>query len=265
MKLQGFIFFGTARKLVEDIRARLGQTELNPVTHLLLDFEFVTGLDSSAMTAFQKVRQYADSHHFSITLCHGSDSIIKSWRKSGLLGPGNTCVTQAPDLDLALEQIEEHRLKQHHLDTQITAKTIDPLAALFNTSKSLKMFLLYCQVDRFSDNDYLCRQGDDSQAMFLIKQGQVSVYLEKSSGVRLRLRKYLYGSIVGHIAMMLGTPRTASVIADNDVVAYTLDKESMLRMRQENPDILIEFQAALLKMTAVNLQDSNRLISEVGA
>jgi CRP-like cAMP-binding protein len=65
--------------------------------------------------------------------------------------------------------------------------------------------------------------------------------------------------------MLLGTPRTASVIADNDVVAYTLDKESMLRMRQENPDILIEFQTALLKMTAVNLQDSNRLISELGA
>jgi SulP family sulfate permease len=265
MKLQGFIFFGTARKLVEDIRARLGQTELNPVTHLLLDFEFVTGLDSSAMTAFQKVRQYADSHHFSIILCHGSDSIIKSWHKSGLLEPGDTSLTQAPDLDIALEQIEEHRLKQHHLDTQITAKTIDPLAALFNTPKSLEIFLLYCQVDQFSNNDYLCRQGDDSQAMFLIKQGQVSVYLEKSSGERLRLRKYLYGSIVGHIAMLLGTPRTASVIADNDVVAYTLDKESMLRMRQENPDILIEFQTALLKMTAVNLQDSNRLISELGA
>ncbi|MFT4826140.1 MAG: CRP-like cAMP-binding protein [Cryomorphaceae bacterium] len=87
----------------------------------------------------------------------------------------------------------------------------------------------------------------------------------KISGQRLRLRKYLYGSIVGHIAMLLGTPRSASVIADNDVVAYTLDRESMAKMQQETPLIYIVFQAALLKITAINLLASNRLHDEVGA
>lgn len=65
--------------------------------------------------------------------------------------------------------------------------------------------------------------------------------------------------------MLLGTPRSASVIADNDVVAYTLDRESMAKMQQETPLIYIVFQAALLKITAINLLASNRLHDEVGA
>ena len=66
------------------------------------------------------------------------------------------------------------------------------------------------------------------------------------------------------MAMLLGTPRSASVIADEYVLAYTLNRNAMERMRKEAPDTLIKFQETVLKITARHLQDSNRLINELG-
>ena len=60
LKLQGFIFFGTAYKLFEDVRARARRAE-DPVRFVVMDFSMVNGVDSSAVMSFIKMRQLAQT------------------------------------------------------------------------------------------------------------------------------------------------------------------------------------------------------------
>jgi len=165
-------------------------------------------------------------------------------------------------MDLALEAIEESRLHGRAQGPD-TIEPADAFEIMFKDKASYEEFLGYCDTATFNEGEYLCRQGDPSNEMYLIRKGQVSVYLETDTA-SVRIRKCLPGFIVGQMAMYLGSPRTASVIADETVVAYTLTRAAIERMRLESPDTLIEFQNAVIRGTAQNLQDTDRLMNEMG-
>jgi sulfate permease, SulP family len=65
----------------------------------------------------------------------------------------------------------------------------------------------------------------------------------------IRVQRMGAGTVVGELAFYLGTPRSASVVADGEGMAYRLTRESLERMEIEHPDfavILHRFIADLL-------------------
>ena len=70
LKLQGFIFFGTAYSLLQRVRARAHCLEREKLRYLILDFRHVTGVDSSALLSLSKLLHIGEQADF-ITLCTG--------------------------------------------------------------------------------------------------------------------------------------------------------------------------------------------------
>ncbi|MEZ4719277.1 MAG: SulP family inorganic anion transporter [Caldilineaceae bacterium] len=61
LTLQGYIFFGTAHRLLEQITARLEDESLPPLRYLVMDFRLVTGMDSSSALSFARLKQATDA------------------------------------------------------------------------------------------------------------------------------------------------------------------------------------------------------------
>ncbi|GIT74096.1 MAG: hypothetical protein Ct9H300mP29_0900 [Candidatus Neomarinimicrobiota bacterium] len=61
MPLQGFIFFGTAHRLLERVTDRLAHDTEEKLTYLIFDFRQVTGLDSSTINSFNKLHIMAEN------------------------------------------------------------------------------------------------------------------------------------------------------------------------------------------------------------
>ena len=55
LELQGFIFFGTANSLYEQVKKRVLDPSLLPARFVILDFSRVTGLDSTGLLSFDKL------------------------------------------------------------------------------------------------------------------------------------------------------------------------------------------------------------------
>jgi SulP family sulfate permease len=58
--VQGYLFFGTAYSLLSDIRAYLESVTKDDEQYLVLDFRLVSGLDSSAINSFVKMKHLAE-------------------------------------------------------------------------------------------------------------------------------------------------------------------------------------------------------------
>ena len=72
-KLQGFLFFATAYTLLEEIKTEHARrsAESNgerPMTHVLLDFASVVGVDGSAISVFEKLRRFAARENVALVL-----------------------------------------------------------------------------------------------------------------------------------------------------------------------------------------------------
>ena len=61
LRLQGFIFFGTSQNLVKRINERIKNSQTEKLHYLIIDFQHVSALDSSAIFSFIRLRQLADT------------------------------------------------------------------------------------------------------------------------------------------------------------------------------------------------------------
>ena len=72
LKLQGFIFFGTAHSLLHRVRARAHADDQPPLRYLILDFRHITGVDSSALMSLGRLLHIGEQVNspFSARVCH---------------------------------------------------------------------------------------------------------------------------------------------------------------------------------------------------
>jgi SulP family sulfate permease len=257
LELQGYIFFGTANVILERIRKRCASTEEKPLMYMLLDFRRVTGLDSSAAISFLKVKHLADTRNFTLIFTHLSEERLVELKQNGL-EIGNHFML-FPDLDHGLEYCEDDLLKrfavtQRHLSATLLMQMADNG---FNKADAIRL-IAYLEQVKLEPGDYLMRQGEESDSLVFIEIGQVSVYLELEDGKRVRLQKQTMGTIVGEVGLYLDVPRSATVIADIHTQAYRLSREALERMKTDDPDLAIAFNAMMVRLVSERLISTNR-------
>jgi len=263
LELQGFIFFGTANALLEQIRARVASTEQPRVRYLLLDFRRVTGLDSSGVLSFIKGQQLAGAQGITLVLTHLSDRIHRQFDLGGLF-ENDEAVHVFPDLDHGLEWCEERLLEIEQVTTLHVPVTLGAQLADsgFDKANTARLMEFLERVD-VGEGAYLIRQGDEADRLYFIERGTVSVYLEMEGGKRVRLQTLGLGTAVGELGLYLGTMATASVIADSPVTAYRLTRTVLSEMKEREPALAATFHEFVAYLLSERLAATTRTLEAV--
>lgn len=106
LELQGFLFFGTANNLFQRVRQRAADRDLVPLRYVVLDFRLVSGLDSSAVLSFVKMKQLADAMGLTLVLAHLSPTIREQLEKGGF-GEESERLRAFSELDRGVEWCED--------------------------------------------------------------------------------------------------------------------------------------------------------------
>jgi SulP family sulfate permease len=261
LKLQGFLFFGTANALLEQIRARVVDAKLPEVRYIVLDFRRVVGLDSSAVISFVKCRQIAEARGSTLLLTSISERMRRQFELGGLF-VGEGAVQTFPDLDHGLEWCEDQLLQSElitHMLVPITLKA--QLREGGFEQAHVDCLVAYLKKMEVKAGEYLIRQGDQARDLYFIERGDVSVHLELEDGKRMRLQTLGLGTIVGESGLYLGKTRTASVVADSPTVAYRLSQEALFKIRENEPELAAVFYEFLLRLVAERLAATNRTLA----
>jgi SulP family sulfate permease len=261
LELQGFIFFGTANSLFAQIKARLSDPRQAKVSYIILDFCRVSGLDSSAVFSFIKCRQIAQAHDTTLILTNLPDRIFGQLEVGGLFKDASG-MSVFPDLDRGLEWCEEQLLDSAGLIKMPVPSTLpDRLVDAGFENEDVSKLIAYLERVEIAEGEYLIHQGDESNDLYLIESGQLSIYLQLENENCLRLQTTGTRTVIGEIGMYLDTARTASVIADEPSVAYRLSKAALAQMREKAPDLAAAFHEFAAHQLAERLADTTRLVS----
>jgi CRP/FNR family transcriptional regulator, cyclic AMP receptor protein len=90
-------------------------------------------------------------------------------------------------------------------------------------------------------------EGDESDACYIIRSGEVRVTREHSDGRAIALATLGPGEIVGELAMLDGEVRSASVEALSDVDLLAVSARDMRGLLERNPDITAKLVVALTR------------------
>ena len=256
LKLQGFIFFGTASHLLEKIRTRYAKTSLLPLRFVVLDFRRVTGLDSSAIFSLRKAEQMGQKRGFAIIICHASAELVSELHYSQEQLNGNGSLRLYADLDHGLEACENELLRLPATDSRSPRRLNEQLSALWPREASPAGLLPYLERQEFPAQTHLIVQGDKSCGLYFIESGHVTARLEFSDGRTLRLRTMGPGTVVGEISLFLGGPRTASVVTNEPCVVYGLNPDGLARLEQADPALALAFHRFMVCLLAERLTNS---------
>jgi SulP family sulfate permease len=257
-ELQGFLFFGTANRLLERARSRVEDPEQAPLRYLLIDFRRVIGLDSSAVLSFSKAVQMGAQKGFTLVFTGFPDGVRNQLERGGIT-PTDT-VRFFPQLDRGLEWCEDRLLDGAGATGVVDAALLERLARVF-VDVGVDELGDYLERFEVAAGEEIIRQGDPAGDVFFLESGQLTAQLHTGGGVPLRLRTMGPGTVVGEMAMYLGGERTASVVAERPSVLYRLPQDAIDRMEEQHPELAAAMHRFFARMLADRLSETLRSMS----
>lgn len=248
LRLDGFLFFGSAARLAAQVQRLLGSS----TTQVVLDFERVTGMDSSAQAELVKLaRRCADAN---VRLCiaglgdraEHADGWLMEQRESGT-------IDFVDGADAAMEAAEDRLLDAVRMP--VTADGADPTSARI----PIEFF------DRIAvtQGTHLIDEGEVSTDLYWIESGAFTVSSGGNRADSLRLRSIRPGSFVGEVGFFSGETRSATVRADTHSIVHRLDRRGFQQMVDTDPGRAVELACRVLSITSQRLTSANDLIRDL--
>jgi len=263
IRLEGFIFFGTAYTVLTHIQRMMRSSSEAPLRFLLLDFEEVRASDTSAMSVFAKIGNFCKRRDCELIFTRMNASIEKQFRHAGL-GADLDQIKFFADLDLALEYCEEKLLAGEDDIESVAEQSIwDRITAVLPEGTPISRFLAYLEPREYAPGEYLMHQGGPPTELFFIESGRITIRLVLDDGRALRLRAMTTGTTVGEIGMYLNQPRTASAIADQPTRAYILTVDKLREMEQKDPPLANALHYAIVALLSERLSGTTGLLQRL--
>lgn len=257
--LQGYLFFGSADRIVDHIRRRMAATDLPGLRFLILDFRHVAGCDSAATACFLKVRNIAKLDGLKLFFCHVSPETETLLRHGGLEFVPNGPLSLIADMDHALEYCETVLLTEHE-DGANDEDVLHNMQAVLGPHPRLPDLIRAMEVLHLDSGTLLIRAGEHANDVFILAQGRVKVQITLPNGRVLRLRTMTAGAILGEIACYLHQQRTADVVVVEPSVIYRLGAEDLLDMERRDSEVAVLVHRLFATNLAEKLTLANRMI-----
>jgi len=129
-----------------------------------------------------------------------------------------------------------------------------------NFLANIKMFELLDEDDRIAlaavidektvpSGETLFQAGDPGDSLFIVRQGQIELFIKDTTGQKIVLHTAEMGDMFGELAMLDSGARTATAVALTESMLLVLDREDLIMLFQRIPEAALHMLAALTGMT----------------
>ncbi|MDJ0845852.1 SulP family inorganic anion transporter [Crocosphaera sp.] len=252
LQLQGWLFFGTANQLFNNIRNRLYDVDKPSIKFVLLDFRVVNGLDSSALINFIKIKQLLKSYSVYLIL---TNLTIKDQQKlQKQVGLQEDFIHLFEEMNIGLAWCEEQLLAQYYPTHKSCHLLETQLSNYLPPSVNIAKLMSYLKPFKLLPGEVLFTQGQLSLGMYFLESGRLSVVKEIAPGKTKCLRTYKSETIMGEMGFYSQSNHSASVIADEHSTVYFFSSHAFKRMEREEPKLASAFHKFIVKLLIERFQ-----------
>jgi CRP-like cAMP-binding protein len=107
------------------------------------------------------------------------------------------------------------------------------------------------------------REGDPGKELFIVTKGRASDYLNQANGGNIRLATFAPGTVFGELSTLDAGPRSASVVADDDVICYVLSDKQFAALAKDAPAVAIKLLSGFGRELSRRLRRANQTIHQL--
>ncbi len=116
-----------------------------------------------------------------------------------------------------------------------------------------------CRTQQLASGEVLFQKGDDGDALFGVRRGQIRIETGASDGARLTLNFLGPGDLFGEVAVLDGQSRTADATATEPTELFVLRREDFLAHLEREPRVaikLIELLCQRIRWMSERMEES---------
>jgi len=256
LNLQSYLFFGSANRLYERVKALLAR---HPECHFLIfDFKLVTGIDSSAAYSFAQIKRTAHDLGIKLVLVHLPAAAEKALRSSEFI---SSEVNIVPELDHALEWCENEIIVQHKGLEREEASLRDWFTEILGSERDAMELIHRCQRLEVEAGEIIVSAGDAADSMHFILDGRVGIMIPTNEGGSTRVRSLGRYTTIGEMGLVSRSPRSATIQAEVASTLYVLTVEKFEAINQDDPALGQKLLTYFVSVMAERLTFANRMIA----
>jgi SulP family sulfate permease len=279
--LRGYLFFGTAHRLIERARTRIDNPDLPEPRFILLDFRLVTGIDSSALYAFSQLFQLAHSRQIAIVITHLSDHLQSVWEREFLQEDTGRTHHLFPNSDQGLAWCEAQIIH----DFASVGLSAEPKSFLEQVEEALRRdeqpvdWLNYLRPDDTPDKlpalalleqhmerlelapgEIIVQQGSRATGLYILENGRAIIQTNETDGQASISNILGNNVIIGVEELYTQQPFTATIITDRPSTLLYLSQEAIKQVETNSPTVAIVIHRILAASLGDQLTRANQLV-----
>ena len=259
VELQGALFFGSTERLSTEVEALAKAAD-----YVILDLRRVTDIDATGALVLEQLvkRQQAAGVHVALA------GVAPKGRHGTALVASGTFLSHETrrwfiDADRAIEWAERRLLREveHGPRREIPLEEL----ALMTGLDAQEVALVREQLRRqeLDPDEILFREGESGDRLYVLACGAVSIVVHGSDGANSRLVTFAPGSIFGEAALFDGNERSASAIAAEDAVVYSLSRTTLAALAVTYPALANKLLFNLGRHLSGRLRQTTASLREV--
>lgn len=230
-ELSGYLFFGTAGRMLEEVAASGGMTK----DYAVLDFRRVQGIDASAAFALRKLVKETGPAGLTIVFTGLPAHLRWMLERSGVVADGKTFL-MVDHLNDGLEMIEDRLIEMYPPDAAADADFLQELRLSHPALDPGSIF----ETQDVEAGEVVIEQDSDADGIAFLVKGTLRVEHVDGAGKATPVAKILPGALVGEVGFYAGTARTARVTADEDCRLLRLSATTLGKLESSEPALLAD-------------------------
>lgn len=181
-----------------------------------------------------------------IALDDPTDSLVRQHLFDALAREGIAPAIEKNHIYLTKEN-DKQEAKKHEREIAERIQIIKNISLFSGFGKSeLHHLANELKYSPFSKGDVITQDGEVDHWLYVIVSGIAGEYVKDNSDNLNKILTLAKGDYFGEMGLMTGEPRTATVIAEDEMVCYRLDKTGFKDLINSRPTLIDEISAALL-------------------
>jgi len=114
---------------------------------------------------------------------------------------------------------------------------------------------------KYKEEDYICRENDPGDEMYIILAGKVDIMLDSIDGSSMKVSEVCPGGFFGEMSILEGLPRSASAVASEDTILLVIKKENFEIFIEKQPRMAL----SILKCLSGRIRNLNAQVKRLSA
>ena len=234
LELEGTLFFGTADQLALEVERLTPKADF-----VIFDCRRVTEFDATGAHILEQIGARLTRLGKHAILSHVTPADAHGQFLAGMgLGAAIPPELWFSDSDYALEWCENTLLLPAFADDETRVELPLERLGIAEDCDAAELAQLKQRLERYTFNqgDYLFREGDAGDTLYVLVRGSISIRLPlRGGGETKRLVTLSPGVMFGEMVLIESRPRSADAIADEYAVVYGLTRGALDALRAERP------------------------------